>query len=95
MPADFAKALGFNLADSLASDLQLLANFFQGARAAVRQPKAQFQDRSLSRGQGREHRAEVILEQLEAGDARRVFRGGIFNKICQAGLFALAASRCL
>ena len=49
--AELAQRLGFDLADTLTGDIELLADLLQRAGAAVLKAEAQAQDLLLTRGQ--------------------------------------------
>src|SRR5262245_66695664 len=65
--AEFAERLGFNLSDALTGDLELAANFFQGAAPAIVEAEAQAQNFLLADGQRAERVLHLLLEDLVAG----------------------------
>ena len=46
--AQFAQGLGFDLSDTLSSDVKILADLFEGVVFTVYQPKTQFQYLALA-----------------------------------------------
>ena len=58
---ELAQRLGFDLADALARDVELLADLFERAGTAVLDAEAQLQDLPLTRGEGGEHVDELLL----------------------------------
>ena len=53
--AQFAQRFGFDLADALARDREVLADFFQGVLAAVLQAETHFDDLLFARAEGLEN----------------------------------------
>ena len=56
--AHLAEGLGLDLTDTLAGDLELAADFFEGAAVAVLEAEALFEDFALALGEGVE---DVLL----------------------------------
>src|SRR3990170_4893927 len=71
--AKLAQRLGLNLPYSLASDVEVLAYFFQGVVLAIQQSEAHLQDLAFALGQ---HRKRVLHLILEKFTRRRVHRLG-------------------
>ena len=65
--AQLAECLRLDLADTLAGDVELFANLFERAAAAIVQPKAQPQHLLLALGQTAERVFHLLREQLMAG----------------------------
>src|ERR1019366_3945552 len=61
--AEFAEGFGLDLADALAGDLVLVADFLQCARVAVDQTVTEFQNPALALRQAAEDLAELAAEQ--------------------------------
>src|ERR1019366_5382879 len=57
--AEFAQGFGLDLADAFARDFVLSAHFLQGAREAVVQAVAEFQDPPLALGEALQHFAQL------------------------------------
>src|SRR5487761_2742424 len=89
--AHFAERLGFDLADALARDAKLLADFFERARVAV--AEAQFQNFPLAFVQAAQHVAQLALEQTEARHVQRAFGGLVLDEIAEARVVAVAHGR--
>ena len=65
--AELAERLGFDLADALAGDREVLAHFLEGVLAAVGEPEAEAQHLFLAGRQRVEHPVG-LLAQGEADD---------------------------
>lgn len=59
----FAQRLGLDLADTFTGYIKLFSYLFQGAAAAILQTEAQLEHLLLSRGEGGQHIAQLLLEQ--------------------------------
>ena len=86
---EFTEGLGFDLADALASDIILTANFLEGPGAAVGQPVTQFQDTAFAFTQAVEDFADPALEQVEAGDVTGILGGLVLYEIPEMGFIGV------
>src|SRR2546421_11459833 len=91
--AQIAQRFGIDLKNALASDMELLADFFQRAAAAIVEAEAQLQNLALTLGQAIQHVFHLLLEQLMAGGIGGSPRGMIFDEITQVGGVFLANRR--
>ena len=64
----FAKSLGFDLADALACDGEVLADFFERMFASVLQPETHLDDFLFARTQGLQD-LRGLLAQVEIDDS--------------------------
>ena len=88
-----AQGLGFDLADALARDAEVLADFLERARTAVIEAKAQAQDFLLTRRQCVEDILELFLEQHERGSIGRSGRILVLDKVAEMRVFLFADRR--
>src|SRR6267154_2416303 len=66
----FAKGFGLDLADALASNTKLLADFLQRSGIAVAKTESQFQHLSFPLGETGKDVSQLVFQQTEAGDFR-------------------------
>src|SRR5687768_13263076 len=59
--AYFAEGFGFDLADAFAGDAELAADFFEGARVAISEAEAKFENLAFALGEAGEDVAEFCL----------------------------------
>ena len=78
--AEFAEGFGLDLADALAGDLVLVADFLERARETVVQAVAEFQDAALALREAVEDLAKLAAEEIEAGDLAWVLGGLVLNE---------------
>gem|GEM_PF-6825741 len=88
--AELAEGFGFDLADALAGDVELLAHLFQGAGAAVLDAEAQLEHLLLPGGEGREDLYQLLLQQGEGGGLRRLAGVLIGDEVAQMAVLLLA-----
>ena len=69
--AQFAQGLGFDLADSLAGYVKLLAHFFQGVVGVHFDTEAHAQHLGLARGQAGEHGAGSFAQAFSGSGVNR------------------------
>ena len=91
--AHFAEGLGLDLADAFAGDLELPADLLERAAVAVHESEALFEDLTLALGEGREHVANLVLEQADGRDVRRIFGRAVGDEIAEARVVAVADGR--
>src|SRR4051812_7692621 len=65
--AELAQGLGFDLANALAGNIVLFADFLEGAGKAVRETIAQFENFAFPFRQTGEHFTQFAFEQMKAG----------------------------
>jgi hypothetical protein len=88
--AELAQGFGFDLADALASDLEALADLFEGVLGAVFEAEAHLDDPFLARSKSAEDLRGVLLE-VDADDRL----GGrdrlaIFDEVAEVRVFLFA-----
>ena len=84
------QGLGFDLADALAGNLELLAHLFQRPAVAVDQAEAQGQHPALAFREGIEDVDDFLPQERERGHVIGVFRALVFDKVAKAGVIAVA-----
>ena len=84
-----AKGLGFDLANTLAGNVELAPNFFQRARIAVDQAETQCQDFLLTLRQGLQNIADLFLQQAECGHFIGLLGRLIFDKVAKVRIVAV------
>src|SRR5215510_5756083 len=89
----FAKSLCFDLADALASDLELPPDLFQGAAVSVHQPKPLLEDLAFTIGESFQHILDFFLQQNNRSHVAGVLGASILNEIAEVGFLALAHGR--
>src|SRR5579863_5337469 len=87
--AQLAQGLCLDLANALASDVELLAYLFESATATIIKAEAQLQDFALALGQAVQHILHLLFEQLMAGGFRRCQSGVVFDEITKMTIFFL------
>ncbi len=90
---ELAQRLGFDLADALARDVELLADLLERAGTAVLDAEAQLQDFLLTRGEGGEHVHELLLQQRERRGLARLARSLIGDEVAKMAVLLLADGR--
>src|SRR5688572_3305469 len=85
-----AEALGFDLADAFAGDLELLADFFQGAGIAIHQAEAEFENLALALGEAAEDILELAFEEAVAGHVHRILSLLVFDEVAKVGFVTVA-----
>ena len=68
---ELAQSLRLYLADTLTSDVELLADLFKGVRMAVGEAEAHGEHALLTGSEGLEHVGKLLLEQSRGGCVRR------------------------
>ena len=91
--AHFAERLGLDLADSFASDFELLADLFQSSGITVAKAEAKFEDLAFAFGKAAKDISQLILEQAVAGHVGWILSGFIFDEIAEVRVFAVANGR--
>src|SRR5436190_24073336 len=66
--AQFSQGFGFDLANALAGDVVLFADFLERARVAIHQPVSKLDDSAFPSTEPIEHFAQLAFEKVEAGD---------------------------
>src|SRR4030095_14655961 len=85
-----AQRLCLDLADSLASNLELPADFFQCSALAVDEPESLLEDLPFSVGECFQDIFDLFLEQNDRSHIARVFGAPVFNEIAKVGFLTLA-----
>ena len=91
--AELAQGLGLDLADTLARDVELLADLLQGPGPAVVQTEAQAQHLLLALREGPQDLVELLLEQGEGGGVRGDGHVVVLNEITEVAVLLLADGR--
>ena len=89
----FAQRFGFNLADALACEFVVLAQFFQGAPVTVHQPEPHFHNPAFAFIEGAQNMIQILLQEAGARRDRRILRRLILDEITKAGVIAVADRR--
>src|SRR5262249_11981952 len=89
----FAQRLCFDLADSLASDLELPTDFFQAWTVAISWAEPFLEALPLSVRQCFQDVFDLFLEQNDRSHIARVLGAPIFDEIAKVGFLALAHRR--
>ena len=89
----FPQRLRLDLPDAFARDAKLLPDFFERARIAVADAKAQFQHLSFAFRQAAQHIAHAIFQQTETRHVQRIVRRLVLDKITEARVIAIAHRR--
>src|SRR5829696_4808616 len=79
-----AQSLRFDLPNALAGDLELAADFFERPAVAIDQAEPLLQDLALALRERGQHVANLVLEERDRRDVRRVLGGLIGNEITEA-----------
>ena len=88
--AQFAQGLGFDLADTLAGDVELFADLFEGVVGVHADAETHAQDLGLAGGQAFEDLCRDLAQTL---DRRGVGRGddvGVFDEVAEMRVFVVA-----
>ena len=88
--AELGQGLGLDLADALARDAKLAADFLERAGMSVDKSKAQLNNLALTIGKRVEHLGELLLQHGEAGGIGRNDGLGVLDKVAQLGILFLA-----
>ena len=91
--AQLAQGLGFDLADPLARDVELLADLLERVRLAVDQTKAHAQHLLLPRRQRGQDFLELLAQQGIGGLLRRLRRLVVLDEVAEMAVFLLADGR--
>src|SRR5437763_9946916 len=86
----FAQSLGLNLTNSLTSNMELFANFFQSSAATIIQSEAQLENFTLALSQAFKHILYLLFQKLVAGSICWSKSSMILNEITQVTIFFLA-----
>ena len=79
--AELGQGLGLDLADALARDTKLAADFLERAGMSVDKSKAQLNNLALTIGKRVEHLGELLLQHGEAGGIGRNDGLGVLDKV--------------
>src|SRR5882724_715994 len=83
----FAQCLGFNLADTFASNCEALPDFFQSVFAAVFQAEAHFDDFLFARSQRAQDLSGLVFQvDVDHRFRRRNYRA-VFNEVAKVRIF--------
>ena len=86
----FAQRLCLDLADPLASNLELPAYFFQRSAVAVDEAESLLEDLPFSVGKRFQDILDLFLEQNDRSHVARVFGAPVLDEIAKVGFLALA-----
>src|SRR6185369_15945497 len=87
--AELAERLRLDLANPLASDVELLAHFLERPRPAVLQPEPELEHAPLATGQRVEHRLHLLLEELVRGRLGRGQRATVLDEVAKVRILFL------
>src|SRR5437870_11504805 len=85
----FAQGFCFNLADSLAGNLELPAYFFQGSTVSIDQAKSLLEHLPFPIGQRLQHVLDFFLQQNDGSHIARVFGASVLDKVAEICFFDL------
>ena len=88
--AELGQGLGLDLADTLARDAKLAADFLERTGMSVDKAKAQLDNLALTIGKRVEHLGELLLQHGEAGSIGRNDSLGVLDEVAQLGILFLA-----
>src|SRR4051794_38787720 len=88
--AHFAQGFCLDLADPLASNLELPPYFFQGSAVAVDEAKSLLEDFSFPVGERFQDIFNLFLEQNDRSHVARVFGAPVLDEIAKISFLALA-----
>src|SRR5688572_30102767 len=88
--AQLAQRLGLYLADSLARDVELLADFLEGVVGGQVDAEAHAQHLRLARRQLREHAVHGLAQRLDGRRVERAFRGGVLDEVAEVRILVVA-----
>src|SRR6266542_1975845 len=88
-----AQRLGLDLANTLASDREVLADFLQGVLAPVRETEAQAQHLLLARRQGIEHLVRLLAQRQPDDRFHRGHHLLVLDEIAEVAVLLLADGR--
>ena len=88
--AELGQSLGLDLADALARDAKLAADFLERTGMSVDKAKAQLDNLALTIGKRVEHLGELLLQHGEAGCIGRNDSLGVLDKVAQLRILFLA-----
>ena len=91
--AQLAQGLGFDLADPLARDVELLADLLERVRLAVDQTEAHAQHLLLPRRQRGQDFLELLAQQGIGGLLRRLGGLVVLDEVAEMAVFLLADGR--
>src|SRR5262245_163848 len=86
----FAQSFCLNLADPLASDLELPPYFFQCSAVAVDQTEPLLKDLPFSIGERFQDILDLFLQQNDCSHVARVFGSPVLDEIAKVAFLALA-----
>src|SRR5690606_23659981 len=87
--AQLAQCLRFDLADTLAGDIELLADFLEGVVGVHVDTEAHAQDLGYPCGESGEDVAGGFLEALHGRHVDRRLHGGVFDEVAQVRVFVV------
>src|ERR1035437_3435108 len=90
---ELAQRLGLDLADALAGDVELLANFLESAGSALLRPKAELQDSALAASQRVKDRLHLFLQELMGCGLSRSQGAPVLDEVAQVRILFLADRR--
>lgn len=86
---ELGQGLGLDLADTLARDAKLAADFLECTGMSVDKAKAQLDNLALTIGKRIEHLGELLLQHGEAGGIGRNDSLGVLDEVAQLGILFL------
>src|SRR5690242_10597567 len=89
----FAQGLRFDLANTLASDLELAAYFLKGPAISVDKSKSLFKHLPFAIGERFQHVFDFFLQQNDGSHVAGILRAPVLDEIAKVGLFALTDRR--
>ncbi len=91
--AQLGQRFRLDLADALAGNAELAANFLERARMAIFQAETQADNLALAFGQALERFRKLLLEHAERSGIGRNDSGVVFDEVAQLRIFFLADGR--
>ena len=88
--AHFSEGFGFDLTNSLTSDLELATDFFESSGIAVLEAEALFENLAFTFGESIENFDDLVFQHSEASFLHGVFCGLVLDEVTEGGVIGVA-----